>query len=410
MNAPRDARLPALDGVRGIAILMVMTFHFWGTPFGLAGRGTETGLDEWAQKISGFGWSGVDLFFVLSGFLITGILYDAKNAGGFFRTFYARRALRIVPVYYVFLLFVLLVAPFFDGLSQIARVDQMREIQFWFWTYLVNIGSSVRTFDVTVPIVHAHFWSLAVEEQFYLVWPFVVLAFGRRSLMGVCVALAIAALLFRVALTEGFASDVFEPNAAGVLMPARMDTLALGAFIALAARGKELETLARFAPAAALIAGAAILGLFIRNDGMVTFYPHVATLGYTSFAVLYAAFLVIALGAAPGSVLYRFLTLPAMALFGRYSYAMYVVHLLVSFELARQFIAHDMTPLVLGGQFVVNIVFVACAMSITLGIAWVSWHVIEQPFLRLKSRFTFERARADQSAGDEQPAAPAVAS
>jgi peptidoglycan/LPS O-acetylase OafA/YrhL len=316
-----------------------------------------------------------------------------------------------VPAYYVFLLFVLLVVPFFDGLSVTAQVDQLRDIQFWFWTYLVNVGSSVRAFNVTVPIVHAHFWSLAVEEQFYLVWPLVVLAFGRRTLMGVCIVLAVGALVFRIALTEGFASGVLEPNAAGVLMPARMDTLALGALIALAARGNELKTLARFAPAAALIAGAAIVGLFIRNERLLTLDPSVQTLGYTSFAVLYAAFLVIALGAAPGSLLFRFLTQPALALFGRYSYAMYVVHMLVSFGLATQFIAHDMTPLVFGSQFATNVVFVACAMAMTLGISWVSWRVIERPFLRLKSRFTFERARGeDQAAVVEQVTAPASAS
>ncbi|MBI5288892.1 MAG: acyltransferase [Chloroflexi bacterium] len=404
--ARSESRLPALDGIRGLAILMVMEFHFWGLVFGLSGRRPETGIDGWAKRITGVGWSGVDLFFVLSGFLITGILYDAKSSNSFFRSFYARRFLRLAPVYYLFLLFVLLVVPFIHEINVAADVPELRAIQAWMWLYASNIGSAVKPFDARLPLVHAHFWSLAVEEQFYLVWPVVVFLLSRRQLMWACGAMVFGALAIRFVLTEGYGAGTFGLNAPGVLMPARMDALALGALIALAARGTELPLLSRLVIPVATLSAAYLLGTFIMHDGLDTLDNNVRRLGYTCLALLYASLLTAALQARAGSQLHRLLTLPVLRTFGKYSYAMYVVHLLTAVVLARQFLLHDMTPTLFGSQIPLNIIFSATATATTMAIAWLSWQLIEQPLLRLKAFFPYQGRPAHETAGAAPAAVP----
>src|SRR5438874_1101853 len=118
--------VPALDGLRGLAILLVMQHHFWGLAFGLASRSPDNTVDRTVSRLFHTGWAGVDLFFVLSGFLITGILYDTKSSDGYFRVFYARRFLRIFPLYYGFLLFAVIVLPHLHRLAGPAEAGQLR--------------------------------------------------------------------------------------------------------------------------------------------------------------------------------------------------------------------------------------------------------------------------------------------
>ncbi len=385
-----ESRLPALDGLRGLAILMVMEGHMWGIIFTFTSGAPTLSIDQWIRRVIGVGWSGVDLFFVLSGFLITGILYDTKGSSRFLRTFYARRFLRLAPVYYLFLAFVLFVVPFIAPIDAVASVDELRDIQWWMWSYTINIGNGFETFDAVLPLVHVPFWSLAVEEQFYLVWPFVVLAMPRRPLMGLCCVLIVVALAIRVALTGGMFDDIFTPSATGHLMPARMDTLALGALIALAARGTELPAMARAAPGVLAMTAAFLAVLFIKNGALLPLEnTDVSRLGYTAFAFLYAALLVIALHAEEGSLLYRGLTLAPLRAFGKYSYAIYVFHLLTAFVLARAFILNDWTSTVQGSQLPLNIAFSIVGTATTFALAWLSWQLVEQPLLQLKKRLPY---------------------
>ncbi len=389
-----ESRLPTLDGVRGIAILMVMEFHLWGLVFDVSWRPATLAIDQWLDRIIGVGWSGVDLFFVLSGFLITGILYDTKKSSSFLRTFYARRFLRLAPVFYLFLLFVLFIAPFIEPIDNVAEVEKLRDIQWWMFSYTINIGNGIRQFNAFLPLVYAPFWSLAVEEQFYLVWPFAVLALPRRPLMGLCCVMIVVALAIRLALTGGFYDNIFANNAAAVLMPARMDSLALGALVALAARGTELPSMARVAPGIMVTAGAFLVVLFFKNAGLRPTMADVDGVGYTAFAFLYAALLVMVLHAHEGSRLYRVLTLAPLRAFGKYSYAMYVFHLLTALVLMRAFIEYELTPTLHGSQIPLNIIFSATATATTFALAWLSWQLIEQPLLRLKKRIRYAEAPA----------------
>jgi len=187
----RTGRLPVLDGVRGLAILMVMLHHF--TPDHGAG----------ILSVLHLGWVGVDLFFVLSGFLITGILFDAKGSANYFQNFYARRGLRIFPLYYGILLLILFALPLLQWLDviHVPGLDQVRVWQPWLWLHSSNLLLAWKgqwMLDSGV-IRMNHFWSLAVEEHFYLVWPVVVALFDRKSLMKIAAGVIIAALSLRAA-------------------------------------------------------------------------------------------------------------------------------------------------------------------------------------------------------------------
>jgi peptidoglycan/LPS O-acetylase OafA/YrhL len=185
-----------LDGLRGLAVLCVMLFHF----------GTASGLqaDTYAtKKIIGFFcnlWSGVDIFFALSGFLITGILLREKQEPGYFTRFYMRRSLRIFPLYYAALIviFVLLPALHLPALDN-PGIHRVQDAQAWMWAYSQDFAITYFNHDFfdPDPLWVGHFWSLGVEEHFYLVWPLVVYLCTRRGLLLTSALLIVAAPIVR---------------------------------------------------------------------------------------------------------------------------------------------------------------------------------------------------------------------
>lgn len=149
--------ISALDSIRGVAVLLVILFHCYPT------------------YITKLGWLGVDLFFVLSGFLITGLLLDAKGKNNYYRNFIVRRTLRIFPLYYFALLLCLVIVPIVFKSLLPPDYGYYTANQLWFWTYTQNWLFSKTGFPENLTLVH--FWSLAVEEQFYLFWPLFVRIF-----------------------------------------------------------------------------------------------------------------------------------------------------------------------------------------------------------------------------------------
>jgi peptidoglycan/LPS O-acetylase OafA/YrhL len=375
-STPRLPHIPALDGLRGIAIALVLVYHI--TIYG--GFHPLTVLDRVVHAFTLSGWSGVDLFFVLSGFLITRILLHAKGSPYFFRHFYIRRALRIFPLYYatlaaVFLLGSLLVtggAAFQDALAR----------QAWYWTYTLNIDIARHGWHPFIAL--GHFWTLAIEEQFYLVWPLLVFMLDRRALAGVLVAAIVTAFGIRVWLAW---SD--QLLAAQVLTPARMDTLACGSLLALAASGAGgLARWRRPAWAVGLGAAAMLGAAIVRHGALPDSGTFIVTIGFLLLAAFYGSVLVVAATAPDSGLLARALTAPWLTLLGRHAYALYVFHHpIVIF--AGQVVTVDELPTVFGSRLPALGVYSLVIAGTSLVAALVSWRVLERPFLNLKSRFPY---------------------
>ena len=372
-----EGHIPALDGVRGLAILVVMIGHF------NLGYYPTYQFEHGLKTMIETGWWGVDLFFVLSGFLITGILLDAKGSDHYFRNFYVRRVLRIFPLYYGFLFAFFVLAPLVRPPSPDSAFIGWRASQGWFWSYLSNyqilFPQWVRPYPLT------HFWTLAVEEQFYLFWPAVVLLTSRKGLVRVCVFCIGGSLLFRLWLHWMGAS----PIAGYRLTPARLDTLAIGALLAVLVREQEAwQRIRKRAPAAILAALAVILALSVPTRGMAQSSIEMQTLGYPVVAVLSAALIVFAID--PGARhtrLSRFFQTRPMRVLGKYSYALYVFHFPLAGVLERAGLTVQTFPRVRGSELPGAVAFTIIGMTLSLLIAIASWNLYEKHFLKLKRFF-----------------------
>jgi peptidoglycan/LPS O-acetylase OafA/YrhL len=371
----RSAYVPELDGIRGLAITGVMALHFVGaiTPVNL--------LERAALKISSYGLWGVDLFFVLSGFLITGILADSKGAPAYFRNFYIRRGLRIFPLYYgLLLLFVLIPA------GVLERADpgllEARSEQWWLWSYLTNFHLASQT-SFSLPYF-SHFWSLAVEEHFYLFWPVLILLLSRPAAMRACLCLTLASLAARM----WFAVTVPDQLAAGVLTWCRLDALSLGGWFALAARG-----VAPLQPAIALrglgVSATVVVGLSLWHLFQLPADPIVLSLRTSALAVLFGFFIYSA-ARHPGLPQMRAaLRARPLRMLGRYSYGLYVFHGLVSYALHQHSPEAYLTN-ALGNHTVAALVQVGLGVGLSFAVAVTSYEFFESKFLALKSRFSHE--------------------
>ncbi len=386
---PSGARIPALDGVRGLAILLVILFHH-------TLMRQETLFDRVYVNVARLGWSGVDLFFVLSGFLITGLLVDSKGGQHYYRNFYIRRTLRIFPLYYAFLFFTLRVSPWLwpdTPLTAMARDAMAGRSEVWYWVYGSNVLFA-RDENFGHPNL-AVTWSLAIEEQFYLVWPLVVALTSRRALMWTCGGLIGGALALRVALVLAGLHWTLPY----VLPLARMDALASGALVALAIRRTEggplaparLVRLARIvAPAAALVV-LAIWYLEDPLDGGDWTEPLMQTTGYTTLALGYGAVVVMAASGPADSWMIRFFRLSALRMLGRYSYALYLFHVPVRRFIRDEYFPVASFPTWLGSPLPGQLLFYLVATAPALALAWISWHLYERQWLALARYFPYPR-------------------
>lgn len=374
---PTRGHLQELDGVRGFAILMVLALHFLCTQIEAPRSGTEALI----ARVTGYGRWGVDLFFVLSGFLITGILYDTRGSRGYFKTFYMRRTLRIFPLYYATLLVALVLIPA-GWLQQFAPgLLKARASQGWLWPYLTNVYVAKQgAFDI--PYL-SHFWTLAVEEHFYLVWPFAVGLLPRRTSMWLSVGLSVLAVSLRIAV--GF----WGPNRlyAHVLTPCRLDALCIGAFLALAARGPlGAQAIGPFARRAVLPAA---LGVVLTSLWHAKSPGHVFTEPLRElFLSLFFGFAVVLAATSYGPGRFKaWLRVGWLRWLGKYSYGLYVFHGIVAYSLAT----HPILPRfeALAGSRLGGLLLQALAGTLlSMGIAVLSYELLEAPFLRLKKWFT----------------------
>jgi peptidoglycan/LPS O-acetylase OafA/YrhL len=378
-EAPAKAgrgHLPELDGVRGFAILLVLGLHFLCSQIDQP----NSPIEALIKKLTGYGRWGVDLFFVLSGFLITGILWDTRGSRRYFKTFYMRRTLRIFPLYYATLLVLVVLIPSSLALQYAPEVLRVRELQGWLWPYLANVYVA-KTGAFDIPYV-AHFWTLAVEEHFYLFWPFAVGLLSRRTAMGLSVALSVLAVSLRIAV------GIWGPNPfyAHVLTPCRLDALCIGGFLALAARG----------PLGTAGVGPLARRWLLPTAGgvLLTSAVHAVSPGHALTEPLRELFLALCFGCAIvlaatdyGPALYRsWLRAGWLRWLGKYSYGLYVFHGIIAYALG----AHHTLPYFVGltGSSLGGLLLQALvATAVSIGISVVSYELFEAPFLRLKKWF-----------------------
>jgi peptidoglycan/LPS O-acetylase OafA/YrhL len=372
------SRRPELDGLRGIAILSVVAWHYVAIHMQLGAHG----FLPFAGKIFGLTWSGVDLFFVLSGFLIGGILLDQRESDNYFKVFYTRRICRIVPLYYCVLLLFLL--SFSLGPAFIGRIPQLYDkwIPPWcYFTFTQNFAMFARGdfgpgwLGVT--------WSLAIEEQFYLLLPFIIRFTPTRKLpvlLGVLFGLAIVLRLF----VSAYHPESFVPTF--VLMPCRADALMLGVLCAYAARRPgAMDYLAKHS--IHLYALFALLATVTGWAATVSYQPGSVSMmiyGYSLLALLYASLLLIAISEkrGPVSVITRN---PVLRWFGLIAYGAYLLHQPIN-ELCHSLLL----PGAANASQRQELAVTALAFLLTVGIASLSWIYLEKKMIAFGHSFKYK--------------------
>src|SRR5882762_7460398 len=350
--------IPQFDGLRGLAILSVLIGHS-----GFVEALPHAGMLEYTRF-------GVDLFFVLSGFLITGILTDSRGSQHYFRNFYARRALRIWPLYYLVLFVAFVVAPLFAPSMRPTAVSVWPAFVF----YVQNIVFAYRT---TYPFGLGATWSLAVEEQFYLTWPVLVFLLKRQTLSLVSVCLVVVSTSVR--LTSYFHGA--PPTFPHMFTLARLDSIAFGCLAALWLRSPTC-TLARWRVRSYQFLG---FGLGSTVLARILMHRNSSIVSYTFLAMAFTGLLGISLISDPrSSLLGRSLSAGWLRYVGKISYGLYLWHLplfilwvrfvgslgfLGPYQLARNVLA-----------FFGELLLAALAASI-------SWRFFEEPILYFKKMF-----------------------
>jgi peptidoglycan/LPS O-acetylase OafA/YrhL len=357
---PRDY-IPELDGLRAFAILGVLLYH-------LREKVPHLPLGWVAEH----GWTGVDLFFVLSGFLITRILLNTRDLDGYFKNFYARRALRIWPLYYCMLVIVFAVLPAASPSLRDRIFSQSHPWQsylFYLQNFFVRGGFGVGPVGPT--------WSLAIEEQFYFCWPLVVYFCKRRNVARICVFFLLLSPIARAwYLARGAAVGSIYVNTC-----CRLDGVAIGSLIAclFAENFQGASRLRLLWPGTAALG---FLGYFCVCRNQWGLAANVV-FRHSFLGIAFASVLILALTGNPTARVQGLLRHNVLRYIGKISYGVYLLHVLGIDTVADFFNRH---PLFAPGILSDMLVFVA-ALALTFGAAASSWMYFERPILRLKALF-----------------------
>ncbi len=363
--------IPGLDGLRALSFLIIFGFHTGYVPFG---------------------WMGVQIFFVFSGFLITGVLLRMKEklpAKEYFQKFYSRRFFRIFPLYYFYLLLIFVAATWMISISYKPKTLQAVTDQIWYAIlYVYDFYSAHQSFNSSRFL--DHLWSLSVEEQFYIFWPLLIFLVNEKSLKKLFLAGIIAGPVFRLTILllyqfgdiESFRDPAFLP--VYTLPFSHVDAFALGAYITrfqIPNARKQLIYLSLGVP---------LIGFFSQFAANGFFEP-LGTLGYQvtmpdayqyiwAYTLLNYWFVVLIYCVVQEKMFVRFLDWPPLQYLGRISYGLYIYHfpIIWAVGLIREYGVPEDTahPII----FVVSFI-------LTVAVASLSYYVLEKPFLKLKDRF-----------------------
>lgn len=368
----RPGHMPQLDALRTFAVLLVVVYHWFPTGKGI----------NWLPN----GTIGVMVFFVISGFLITRILLENRNQinagrsrmGETYRNFFVRRALRIFPLYYLVITFVMVVLP------QASDIDD-HPLYYYVYGYNILLHQTGNWGDVLSP-----FWTLGVEEQLYLVWPWVVFLTPRAAFRGVPIGMILAAVVFR---GYGYSRGDLD----GVLTPASLDAFGLGALWAYVTV-EQPDSLAGFSRRLGLAALGALAGfaglLMLPTDHLLVVLFQRLLIGVLSL------FVVVQASRSVGGVVGQVLNNPALQYVGRISYGIYVFHMLVPGYavplLLRivQRVGLTITP----GYWLHRLI----SLAVLLALASLSWYAFEKPINNLKRFFAYNRTKGAPEAPQKE--------
>lgn len=347
--------LKELDGVRAIAALMVMFFHFF--------QHLETHNDVLSalRKLAFFGQTGVSLFFVLSGFLITRILISSKNSKKYFLNFYARRSLRIFPLYYFYLSLVFIIIPLLEG-TDIPAFKQ----QIYHWIYLQDFAITFH-WDYKGPL---HFWSLAVEEHFYLFFPLLVYYLKNSQLISALITIVLTSVFLRFILSSnGYEVFFFTFT--------RMDELVFGAFIAvLEIKGMLTNEKLKHYVLGFILTSIPTVIIWLSLSGKVIVIIQVVK--YLFISLNYFFIIAALVSMKDTAVLKKFFNKIFFVYTGKISYGLYVYHG-ICFNYINKWKLTDNLAL----RFLLSFAFAYVIASL-------SYYLIEIQFLKLKKLFQSE--------------------
>jgi peptidoglycan/LPS O-acetylase OafA/YrhL len=358
--------MPTIDGLRGVAILLVLWYH---APFlfrdlpEFSGQQTPWAMLGFLGRMSLGGWIGVDLFFVISGFLITSILIRLRDGGGSSWVFWGRRGLRILPLALLYLLILFVLAGLGDPLNMLPHFEGWA----WYALYLGNIHIAVHGWQ---PLAVMILWSLAIEEQFYLVWPLLVRMCSTRQLLWWSGGLMVVAPLVRA-----FTLSAADYPATFVFTLCRLDALAAGAIVAVLFGSRTWQEAAglckRLSPWASVLIGVTLLVPF--SPSLPQTRPwFFSVFGYSWLAISFAVLLGASLDAR--GPIRAVLISPLLMFLGRRCYGLYLWHVLIA-----GFVTAGLHSLQIG--FIAHVLLWLGTLVI---VASGSWILIEEPFLRLK--------------------------
>ncbi len=376
-QAKLTSRLPELDGLRGIAILLVFVFHCFPDRITLG--------PFWAA-LRDSSWLGVDLFFVISGFLITRILMATRDDPNRYSVFYGRRTLRIFPLYY-FVLTAIVVAQWLSPLAQQLFRNTAPPISYW--TYTFNLHVSYHDQWPQNQVLN-HFWSLSVEEQFYLVWPFLVFSVARKSLPRLMGAVLLVALASRLAL---YGLDCSWVSIYSNTL-ARVDSFALGGLAAYLHCYASPKIVLPGMRVVFYGSGLGLLGFGFVHQGINPFLMVTQLVIATVLAVFFASWIYLSVNDEGlfSSVRWA-LRWPWLSKVGHYSYGIYIYHWPIWF-----FMATRLPPSAPGLEQWKRTLIGA---FLTMVVSVLSYHFLEKPFLNKKDDWVAYLSRRSQ--GKEEP-------
>lgn len=369
-------RVDYIDGIRGLAILLVLAWHFIFCISSLRPGSLEAYL---LKVLFYYSWLGVDVFFVLSGFLLTSILYKNKSSPSLLKTFWFRRALRILPLYWLILSFAFLATIFMTSKKGPGYQWLFGNLQYLgsYTIFLQNITMTIKNqmssawLNVT--------WSLAIEEQFYLILPIAVLFFNKQKFIIISIIIVVLTPLLRAACI------LYVPNggmASFMLLPLRWDSLFWGGMLALIdPTSKQINEITKYQkPIVAIVLSVfLLLGLNNQNIGSLG----MGILGHTAIAIL-TGLLIFNCKMRLGCIARKFLSSKPFVFFGTISYGLYLLHYPI-LGLSHQW-ALQAVPI---NNSVKSCLVTFVAFLITIGISLLSHKYFKKPFLKIGAKIQY---------------------